>query len=182
VGFTSLGSQQAHQTSWKNSIVKVYCDASVNTHWTETLYATCDKAGITFFTSPYAFDLVDHIDSFVRAYKIGLGDITWINIVKRIASKQKPYILATSGSTTDDVVRAVSAALAINSRFDLAQCNTNYTGSLESMRYVKLNVLKAHRSMYLDMASKGRSLLDMRLNVRKLEAALEFNASIFETK
>lgn len=148
VGFNSLGGHQSHQASWKKSVVEVYRDASVSTEWTETLKATCDKAGITFFTSPYDFDLVDHIDPFVPAYKIGSGDITWIEMVERIASKQKPYILATGASTTDDVVRAVRSALAINPRFALMQCNTNYTGSLENMRYVQLNVLKTYRSMY----------------------------------
>ncbi|MEN9479183.1 MAG: hypothetical protein RLZZ298_578 [Pseudomonadota bacterium] len=151
VGFKSLGGHQSHQASWKKSVVEVYRDASVSTDWTETLKATCDKAGITFFTSPYDFDLVDHIDPFVPAYKIGSGDITWIEMVERIATKQKPYILATGASTTDDVVRAVSAALAINPRLALMQCNTNYTGNIENMRYVQLNVLKTYRSMYPSM-------------------------------
>lgn len=150
-GFKFLGSQQSHQASWKKSVVEVYRDATVSTDWTETLKATCDKAGITFFTSPYDFDLVDHIDPFVPAYKIGSGDITWIEMVERIASKHKPYILATGASTTDDVVRAVNAALAINPQFALMQCNTNYTGSPENMRYVQLNVLKTYRSMYPGM-------------------------------
>lgn len=151
VGFKSLGGQQSHQATWKKTVVEVYRDASVSTDWTETLKATCDKAGITFFTSPYDFDLVDHIDPFVPAYKIGSGDITWIEMVERIASKQKPYILATGASTTDDVVRAVTAALAINPKFALMQCNTNYTGSVENMRYVQLNVLKTYRAMYPGM-------------------------------
>lgn len=148
VGFKALGGQQSHQANWKKSVFEVYRDATVSPDWTETLKSTCDKAGITFFTSPYDFDLVDHIDPFVPAHKIGSGDITWIEMVERIASKQKPYILATGASTTDDVVRAVSAALAINPQLAILQCNTNYTGSLENMRYVQLNVLKTYRSMY----------------------------------
>lgn len=151
LGFKSLGDLQSHQGSWKKSVVEVYRAASVSTDWTETLKDTCDKAGITFFTSPYDFDLVDHIDPFVPAYKIGSGDITWIEMIERIASKQKPYILATGASTMDDVVRAVYAALAINPHFALLQCNTNYTGSLENFRYVQLNVLKTYRLMFPGM-------------------------------
>lgn len=151
IGFKSLGRQQSHQASWRKSVVEVYRDASVSTDWTETLKITCDKAGITFFTSPYDFDLVDHIDPYVPAYKIGSGDITWIEMVERIASKQKPYILATGASTTDDVVRAVKAALEINPQLALLQCNTNYTGDLENLRYVQLNVLKTYRSMFPEM-------------------------------
>ena len=148
VGFKSLGHQQSHQASWKKSVVEVYREASVSTDWTETLKETCDKAGITFFTSPYDFDLLEHVDPYVPAYKIGSGDITWIEMIERIASKQKPYILATGASSTDDVVRAVTAALAINPKLALLQCNTNYTGEIENMRYIQLNVLKTYRLMF----------------------------------
>lgn len=151
VGFKTLGGQQSHQASWKKTVVEVYREATVSTDWTEELKTSCHKAGITFFTSPYDFDLVEHIDPFVPAYKIGSGDITWIEMVERIASKHKPYILATGASTTDDVVRAVDAALAINPQIALLQCNTNYTGNLENLRYVQLNVLKTYRSMFPGM-------------------------------
>lgn len=148
VGFKSLKTNQSHQTNWHKSVFDVYRDCSVSTDWTETLKETCDEAEITFFTSPYDFDLVDHIDPFVPAYKIGSGDITWIEMIERIAAKQKPFILATGASTTDDVVRAVTAALAINTKLALLQCNTNYTGNLENLQYVQLNVLKTYRSMF----------------------------------
>ena len=129
-GFKSLGAQQSHQASWKKSVAEVYRDASVSLDWTETLKATCDKVGISFFTSPYDFQVTDHIDPYVPAYKIGSGDITWIEMIEHVASKNKPYILATGASTLDDVVRAVEAALSVNQKLALLQCNTNYTGAL----------------------------------------------------
>lgn len=150
-GFKLLGGQQSHQSKWKKSVFEVYKDASVSTDWTHTLKETCDQAGITFFTSPYDFQLVDHVDPFVPAYKIGSGDITWVEMVKHIASKGKPYILATGASTIDDVFRAVAAGLELNTQLALLQCNTNYTGSVENMRYVQLNVLKTFRVMFPKM-------------------------------
>src|SRR5258705_12708914 len=66
-GFRALGGQMSHQASWRKSVFEVYKDASVNLAWTPVLKEACDQAGITFFTSPYAFDLVDHIDPFVPA-------------------------------------------------------------------------------------------------------------------
>lgn len=150
-GFRSLGGQQSHQAAWKKSVFEVYQDATVDIGWTPALKETCAKAGITFFTSPYSFDLVDHVDDFVPAYKIGSGDITWLEIIRHIAGKNKPYILATGASTADDVHRAVQAALEINDQFALLQCNTNYTASLENFRHIQLNVLKTYRAMYPDM-------------------------------
>lgn len=150
-GFKALGGQQSHQAKWKKSVVEVYADASVPQLWTTTLKETCDKAGICFFTSPYDKALVDHIDPYVPAFKIGSGDITWLEIIEHIAGKQKPYIIATGASSMDDVDRAVQAALAINPQLALMQCNTNYTAQLENFKYIQLNVLKSYRAMYPDM-------------------------------
>jgi sialic acid synthase SpsE len=150
-GFKSLKTQQSHQATWKNSVFDVYSAASVNLEWTATLKQTCEKAGIPFFTTPYALDVVDYVDTYVPAYKIGSGDITWLEMIERVASKQKPYFLATGASTTDEVHRAVCVALAINPMFALLQCNTNYTASLENFKYIQLNVLKTYRAMYPDM-------------------------------
>jgi N-acetylneuraminate synthase len=150
-GFKALGGQQSHQAKWKKSVFDVYKDASVSLGWTDTLKETCDKAGIAFFTSPYSLELVDHIDPYVPAYKIGSGDITWVEMIEYIAAKQKPYIMATGASTIEDVNRAVSAGLAINPMLCLMQCNTNYTASLENFKYIQLNVLRVYREMYPDL-------------------------------
>ncbi|MGE4239655.1 N-acetylneuraminate synthase family protein [Ramlibacter sp.] len=150
-GFKALRGKQSHQAGWKKSVFEVYKDASVSLDWTADLVDTCREAGITFFTSPYAFDLVDHIDPHVQAYKIGSGDITWTELIRYIAGKGKPCIMATGASTMDDVRRAVSAALDVNPMLCLMQCNTNYTASLENFKYIHLNVLKVYREMYPDM-------------------------------
>jgi sialic acid synthase SpsE len=151
LGFKAMGGQQSHQASWKKSVFEVYKDASVSLSWTAILKETCDKAGIAFFTSPYSIDIVDHIDSYVPAYKIGSGDITWIEMVQYIANKKKPYILASGASTMDDVLRAVQAGLEINPMLCLMQCNTNYTASLENFKFIQLNVLKVYRQMFPDL-------------------------------
>jgi len=92
VGFRALGKQQSHQSKWKKSVFEVYQDATVDLGWTPHLKEACDKAGIAFFTSAYAPDLVDEVDPYVPAFKIGSGDITWLEIIEYIAKKNKPYI------------------------------------------------------------------------------------------
>ena len=119
--------------------------------WTPYLKQACDKAGITFFTSPYALELVDAVDPYVPAYKIGSGDITWLEIIEHIAGKGKPYILATGASSMEDVQRAVQAALNVNRQLALLQCNTNYTASIENFKFIQLNVLRAYREMYPEL-------------------------------
>lgn len=151
VGFKSLGKRRSHQSNWKKSVFEVYQDATVDLGWTPSLKEACDKAGIAFFTSAYAPDLVDAVDPYVPAFKIGSGDITWSEIIEHIARKNKPYILATGASTMDDVQRAVDTALQFNPRLALLQCNTNYTASLENFKFIQLNVLRSYRAMYPDL-------------------------------
>ena len=147
-GFKSLKTQKSHQEKWKDSVFNVYKAASVNLGWTAELKKTCDDVGIPFFTTPYELEVVDFMDPYVPAYKIGSGDITWLEMIERVASKQKPYFLATGASTADEVHRAVTTGLALNPQLALMQCNTNYTASLDNFNYIHLNVLKAYRAMY----------------------------------
>ena len=150
-GFKSLGVQQAHQKKWKKSVFDIYKDASLDQNWTSILKKTCDKAGITFFTSPYSFELVDEVDSFLSAYKIGSGDITWLSIVDYIASKKKPVLLATGASNINEVKLAVNTIIKHTKDIVLMQCNTNYTASLENFKYINLNVLQGFRKEYPEL-------------------------------
>jgi len=150
-GFRDMGSKQSHQSSWKKSVSEVYADASVSLNWTEELRNTCAKAGIPFFTTPYSLEVIDELNDFVPAYKIGSGDITWRDMVEKVARQDKPYFLACGASTLDEVVDAVSWAGAINKKLGLMQCNTNYTASLENFKYIHLNVINTLRQMYPSM-------------------------------
>jgi N-acetylneuraminate synthase len=150
-GFKSLGNKQSHQSKWNKSVFDVYQNASINQDWTPILKETCDKAGVTFLTSPYSYELVDKVDDFLSAYKIGSGDITWLGIVEYIASKNKPVLLATGASTLSEVDLAMSILMRKASDVVLMQCNTNYTASLKNFKYINLNVLKEYSRRYPDI-------------------------------
>lgn len=150
-GFAALGGQQSHQSQWKKSVFEVYQDASVSLDWTAELVDASRAAGITFFTSPYDFALVDAIDPHVPAFKIGSGDITWLDLIEHIARKGKPYILASGASTMAEVERALAAGLRHNAQLALLQCNTNYTASLENFHHVNLRVLQTYRNRFPDL-------------------------------
>jgi sialic acid synthase SpsE len=147
-GFEDMGSKLSHQSKWKKSVYEVYEDASIARDWTPILKETCDKAGVEYFTSPYDFESVDHVDPYVRVYKIGSGDITWPEMLAYIAAKKKPVLLATGASSAQDVDRAMSILLKESDQVVLMQCNTNYTGSAENFKFVNLNVLKAFAQKY----------------------------------
>lgn len=87
-GFDNMKSKLSHQSSWKKSVFEIYQDASISTDWTHLLKEKCNDFDIDYFTSPYDFESVDHVDPFVDVYKIGSGDITWLEILEYISKKK----------------------------------------------------------------------------------------------
>jgi N-acetylneuraminate synthase len=150
-GFKSMGGQISHQSTWKRSVLEVYQDASIPFEWTPILKAECDRAGIDYFSAPYDFAAIDMLDPFVPAYKVGSGDITWIEILEHMAAKGRPVILSTGASDIGEVQRAVHAILEINPQLVLMQCNTNYTASPENFDHIHLRVLGTYRVMFPDL-------------------------------
>lgn len=150
-GFNSLGGQLSHQAKWKKSVYRVYQDATLPWEWTERLKHECDDAGIDYFSTPYDFEAVDMLNPYVSIYKIGSGDITWTDMLRKVASKCKPVLLATGASDIGEVQRAVQVLSEINPQIGLMQCNTNYTGSVENFKHVHLNVLNTYRVMFPDV-------------------------------
>jgi N-acetylneuraminate synthase len=147
-GFKKLGNKQSHQHKWKKSVYEVYQDASVPLDWTPILKQYCDEIGIDFFTTPYDLDYVDELDKYVSLYKIGSGDITWLQMLKKVASKGKKVLIATGASNIEEVQRAMGVLSNYNIPIVLMQCNTNYTAENENYKYINLNVLKTYSVMY----------------------------------
>ena len=147
-GFKRLGSQVSHQAAWKKSVFEVYQSASVPFEWTMPLKAECEEAGIDYFSAPYDFDAIDHLDEFVEIYKAGSGEIDWLEALERMASKGKPFFVATGAATIGEVQKAVHAILKINKKLVLMQCNTNYTASPANYDHLHLNVLKTYATMF----------------------------------
>ena len=149
-GFKELGEQQSHQASWKKSVYQVYKDASLPWEWTQSLAEYADSIGIDFFTSPYDIEAIDFVDRYVPAYKIGSGDITYLDAIAHMASKGKPILLATGAATFEEVCNAVRVIREKGVPFSVMQCNTNYTGSKNNLNHVNLNVLNTFANSFPD--------------------------------
>jgi len=147
-GFRSLGQQQSHQATWEKSVFEVYQDASLPWEWTAELAAHAQEISIEFMSAPYDLEAVDHLDPYVNAYKVGSGDINWIEELEYIATKGKPVIIATGAAQLDDVDRAVDVLVQHSLAMVIMQCNTNYEGSIENIHHVNLRVLSAYAARY----------------------------------
>jgi sialic acid synthase SpsE len=113
-GFTHMDGQVSHQAAWKKSVFQVYTEASIPFEWTPVLKHVCDEEGVDFFSAPYDFEAIDMLDPYVEMYKAGSGEIDWLEALERMASKGKPFFVATGASDIGEVQRAVHTILKIN--------------------------------------------------------------------
>ena len=147
-GFRMLNRKHlSHQKKWKKSVYEVYKDASINLEWTSKLKVACKKAKIDFLSTPYSYTLADHLFKHIPAYKIGSGDVNWLEFISYVA-KNKPLLLATGATSINEVNKLIKSIYKINKKIVLMQCNTNYTGDENNIKYINLNVLNTYKKNF----------------------------------
>jgi sialic acid synthase SpsE len=68
-----------------------------------------NEIGITFFCTPFDLEAVDVMEKIgVKLYKVASGDITYHQLLKKIAQTDKPIILSTGASTIGEIEEAVN--------------------------------------------------------------------------
>lgn len=147
-GFKALGASWSHQAKWNRSVFEVYADASLPREWTVPLAEHAHDLGIEFMSAPYDLGAVDHLYPHVNAYKVGSGDINWIEELEYIGSKGKPVLIATGAATLEDVDRAMAVLMAASVDIVLMQCNTNYEGSITNISHINLSVLRSYAERF----------------------------------
>ena len=144
--FSSMKLKGVHG-SWKRPVDEVFAEVEFPHKWHKEFFDYCHSIGITPSTAAYDKEAVDLVDKLgIEFYKIGSGDITWLEMVDYIARKGKPIVLATGASTlaeVDEAVRVIEKAG--NKNLALLQCVTNYPSKFES---ANINVLKTYKEAF----------------------------------
>lgn len=144
-GFKDL--KVGYQAEWKESVTEMYSRAELPRQWHKELFEYAKSRGLAFFSSPYdkeGVDLLEELD--VPAYKIGSGDLTWLEMIEYIAKKGKPVFVATGASTLEEVDQAIKTIKeAGNDQIVILQCVTNYPSSFEN---INLRVLDLYKKRY----------------------------------
>lgn len=145
-GFEMMDLKGVHGT-WGRSVSDVFKDAEFPREWHREVKEYCDSIGIHFSTSPYDFEAIDLcMELDVPFIKIGSGEITWLEMIEKIANTQKPIFLATGDATLseiDDAIRTIESTG--NKNLVLMQCITNYPSMIES---ANINVLKTYKNAF----------------------------------
>lgn len=102
--------------------------------WLPELAEIARRNGLCFLASAFDEESVDRLDPFVPAFKIASYEMTHLPLVRAIARKGKPVIMATGTATLEEVRESVNCFRESGNRsLVLMQCTAAYPAPLESL-------------------------------------------------
>lgn len=144
------GLQLSFQAKWGKSVWDIYKAAEFPREWHEEIFNYCKKKGIIFLSSPYDKEAVDLLDELgCSCFKIGSGEISNLEFLKYISSKNKPIILGCGSTNMAEIEDAVNAIRSTgNNDIALLQCITNYPSPIEQANInAMLSIKKAFQTI-----------------------------------
>ncbi|MDC0438367.1 N-acetylneuraminate synthase family protein [Nitrosopumilus sp.] len=141
---TGFDKKSAFQAKWKKPVWQVYKDAEFPREWHKKLADYAKKIKIDFMSTPYDYEAVDLLEKIgVPAYKIGSGDVTFLEFLKYIAKKGKPVMLPTGASTIEEIKDAVTAIKSTkNNKIIILQSVTQYPSPIEQSNILAMVSLR----------------------------------------
>lgn len=94
----------------------------------EELAKLVQDSPIPVFSTPFDLEAVDELDAMgVACFKLASADITYRDLVERVASKGKPVLLSTGASTIPEIFEAIGWCHSVGNRdVALLQCTLKY--------------------------------------------------------
>ncbi|TDX58906.1 N-acetylneuraminate synthase family protein [Orenia marismortui] len=93
----------------------------------EELAEYAREKGLIFMCTPWDKESVDNLEGIgVPAYKIASADMTNLDLLDYVISKDKPMIISTGMSTEEEIEKTVQFLKAREANFALLHCNSTY--------------------------------------------------------
>ena len=103
------------------------------------------KKDLIFMCTPWDKSSADLIESIgVPAYKTASADMTNLDLLEYLVSKDKPVILSTGMSTKEEIDETVEFLVRIKADFALLHCNSTYPAPFKDINLRYLNRLKQY--------------------------------------
>ncbi len=111
--------------------------------WLPLLAQACQERGLIFLCSVFDEESADRLDPHVPAHKIASYEMTHLPLVRHIAGKTKPVLMATGTAHLDEVREAVEAFRREgNPNLVLLQCTAAYPAPLDSLNIRAVSTLR----------------------------------------
>lgn len=107
------------------------------------LFEYCNSKDITYLCTPWDSSSLEFLEAMgVLAYKVASADLTNIPLIELLIQTQKPLILSTGMSTTEEIKFTSSVLDKANAEYAFLHCNSTYPAPLEDINLSWISELK----------------------------------------
>ena len=143
-------SMSPHKRTGKE-VLDILQRLAVPPDWNQVLARECKVNDLDFITAPYDLSSIQPLSNLVDYFKVGSGDLQWLEKLEILKKSGKEIVLSTGASTFDEVVSAMDVLNDCHERVTLMQCNSNYDASQNSLNATNLRVLEAYKLAWPDV-------------------------------
>ena len=132
-------------TLWDGkNLYELYEQAYTPWEWHKELFDYARSLDIDIFSTPFDKSAVDFLEQFnPSAYKIASFEITDYELVRYVASKQKPIIISTGIATIEEILDVVNICKKEgNENIVLLKCTSQYPAPLEEANLKTISNMK----------------------------------------
>jgi len=139
----------------------------------------CQRLDVTFLASVWDIGAIEYIDHFSSMYKVGSGDMTAYNFIRRLVETGKPIILSTGLSTLEEVgntvkfVEEIDVSYLTEKKLSILQCTSMYPIPNKD---ANLNVMRR----YAELFGLPVGYSDHTVGQHAIEVAVAMGAEIIE--
>lgn len=134
-------------TLWDDkTLYELYREAYTPWEWHKELFEVAKEEGLLCFSTPFDKSAVDFLEQFdPPAYKVASFEITDYELVRYMASKQRPMIISTGIATFQEIEDVVTICKKEgNDNIVLLQCTSSYPAPLEGANLLTIPDLAKH--------------------------------------
>ena len=126
------------------TLFDLYSQGHTPNAWLKPLFELARDLKLTLFSTPFGLKEVDLLEDLgVSLYKIASFEITYTQLLKRIALTGKPVIFSTGLATLDEIAKAIDVLQTNGSgQIAILKCTTSYPAEDKDLNLNTINYLK----------------------------------------
>lgn len=143
------------------NLYSLYCKAYTPFEWHKELFAYARKIGITLFSTPFSQEGLELLESLsCPMYKVASFELTYLELIKSIASTHKPIILSSGMATDDEITEAVEICRSVgNNDITLLKCTSSYPTPLSEANLLAMSTFKQKWNVKIGLSDHTEGFL-----------------------
>ena len=146
-------------SGYKKDLFSLIKEIETPRDWLPELADYCKSKNIIFFATPFDTEAADELDKFCSLFKIASFEIVDLELVKHVASKNKPIIISTGLCDMAEIEDAVFACHeAGNGEIALLQCASTYPSTPDIMNLRSMETIKRAFGVHTGLSDHTRGI------------------------